>query len=195
MLPGDDRFAVAQDDPGSICLLFLIAEALQADLGQQAGAVRLHIRRRYEHVLEVNGRHDAQGDFSVDAAIGQIVDAAAKGGRVRPFGRIHRDGDLVFAVKADKIRDLHAECRIAALVLPRGYAVDKNAGKIHHAFKVEEEALSLPLRLKRKPALVAGYKAKSLIIKVIVGQLNVGVRQAKRLIAFRAGWPVQVSLL
>ena len=80
MLPGDDRFAVTQDDPGGICLLFLIAEALQADLGQQAGAVRLHIRRRYEHVLEVNGRHDEQGDFSVDAAIGQIVDAAAKGG-------------------------------------------------------------------------------------------------------------------
>ena len=45
MLPGDDRFAVAQDDPGGICLLFLIAEALQADLGQQAGAVLVYVWR------------------------------------------------------------------------------------------------------------------------------------------------------
>ncbi|MPN26827.1 hypothetical protein SDC9_174252 [bioreactor metagenome] len=79
-------------------------------------------------------------------------------------------------------------------MLPRGYAVDKNAGKIHHAFKVEEEALALPLRLKQKPALVTRYKAKGLVIKVIVGQLDVGVRQANLLIAFPAGGPLQVSL-
>jgi hypothetical protein len=82
------------------------------------------VHRLGEHVLDKHRRHDAQRDFAIDAAEGQVVDVLAEGRDIGPFGGIHLDGQDVGRVRLQVRRQIEGEGCVAAAILAELVAVD-----------------------------------------------------------------------
>src|ERR1017187_976786 len=92
-----------------------------------------HILGLSKKVIQVRSRHDAQRDFAVDAAKGEVVDLVAKRRNIRPFAGINLDRQHVFAVKVHVSRELKRERRIATLVFAEPKAVQPDGRSGHYA--------------------------------------------------------------
>ena len=89
-------------------------------------------------------RNRTQLHFTVDAAVREIIDCSAERRNIRPFGRIHIDGQqVVFSIAVAYIlRDVNRKRGIAPLMLSCGLSIDKDLCKAHHSLKIDKKAHS-----------------------------------------------------
>ncbi len=134
-----------------------------------------HILRLGENILDESWRDDAQRNFAINAAEGQVVNLVAERRNVRPLAGIHVHRQHILSVEIDVRCQVKRERRVAALVLAQSRAVDPHGGGGHDAFKVHEDAMAAGLGRKLEAAPVAGDELVTLFVKAVPGQADVGV--------------------
>ena len=135
-----------------------------------------HILGLGEDIFEKCGRNDAQRNFAINAAEGQIVDLIAEGWNVGALGGIDLDRQHVLAVEIEMGCQLEGKRRVPALVLAEACAVEPHRGSGHHAFKVHKHALPAGFGWKLEMAPVDGNEFVVLIVEAVPGQADIGVR-------------------
>ena len=105
-----------------------------------------HILGAGEDVVDVGGGDDAQRDFAIDAAEGQVVDLVAEGRNVGALGGVDLDDENILGVGMKVIGEVEGEGSESAFVLAEGNAIDPDGGCGHDAFEVYEDALARGLR-------------------------------------------------
>ena len=101
-----------------------------------------HVFGLGENIFYEGLRDDAQGDFAVDAAEGEVIDLIAEGRNVGALGGIDFHCENVVAVEINVRRKFKREGREATLVFAQAHAVQPDGGGGHHAFKVDEDTLA-----------------------------------------------------
>ena len=67
----------------------------------EAGFAAQNVFRLGEDIFDKRGRNDAERNFTVDAAEGEVVDLVAKRRNVRPLAGIKIDRQHIFAVEVE----------------------------------------------------------------------------------------------
>src|ERR1700680_1055964 len=141
---------------------------------------RQRILRPHKDVLDKCRRHDTQGDFTVYAAEGKIVNFISKGRNVRALGGVHIDGDHVCSVEVEVGCQLKREWRVAAFVLSQSHSVEPDCGSGHHALEVDKDAFTSRFGRKLEAAAVERDKFVSLFIETMPWERDVRVRDHDR---------------
>src|SRR5271154_2121266 len=128
-----------------------------------------------EDVLDESLRDDAQGDFAIDAAEGQVVDLVAEGRNIGAFGRVEIDGQQVVSVEVNVRSELETERSVAALVFAEFGAVDPDGRGGHRAFEVYEDTPALSFGGELEAAAIDGNELIGLVVEAMPRQLDVGV--------------------
>src|SRR5271170_5916026 len=114
--------------------------------------------RLCEDVLDEGLGDDAQRDFAIDAAEGEIVDLVAEGRDVGSLAGVEIDGQQVVSVEVDVRSELEGEWRVAAFVFAELSSVDPDGRGGHGAFKVDEDTFAFGLGGELEASAVDGDK-------------------------------------
>ena len=126
------------------------------------------------------GGNDAQRNFAVDAAEGEIVDLVAERRNVGAFGGIDIDGEHIFSVEIEMRGQVEGERSVAAFVFAELGAVDPDSGGGHHAFKVDEDMFASGLRGQLEMAAVNRDELVSLLVEAVPRQLERWYAESRR---------------
>ena len=172
---GEDLIAVAEFDFKSQ-RLFRILEALNVAIHVDFGMRAKDVFRLGENIFDEAGRNDAEGDFAIDAAEGEVVNLIAEGRDVRPLGGVQFNGENVFAGKIEVRSEFERKGSVAAFVFAEADAVDPDGGGGHGAFKVHKDAAATRFRGQREAAAIDGDEFVGFFVEAVPGQVDVGVR-------------------
>ncbi len=136
------------------------------------------VLRGGKDVIEEGFRNDAERDFAVDAAEGEVVDFVAEGRNVGALGGVDLNGEDVIAggVEDRRSRQLEGERGVAAFVFAELLAVEVDGGGGHDAFEVDENALAHGGLGQLEVAAISGDEGVVLLREAVPRQLDVGVR-------------------
>ena len=137
---------------------------------------RQNIFRAHENILDEGRGNDAQGDFAVDAAEGEVVDFVAERWNVGALGGVDIDGEDILSVEIEVRRQVEGERRVATFVFAELGAVDPDGGGGHHAFEVDEDVLASGFRGKLEAATVERDELVGLLVEAVPREPDVGVR-------------------
>ena len=166
-----DAVAIAEFDSEWTGLAFAGEEAMNDEFRRW----RENILRLGEDVFDVGLRDEAQGDFAIDAAEGEIVDVAAEGWDIGAFGGIELDGENVVAGPVEVGSEIEGERRVTAEVFRELVAVDGDGGGGHGAFEIDEDALALSGLGQAEVTAVDGGEFVGAVVKAVPREGDVGV--------------------
>src|SRR5262249_18476635 len=129
-----------------------------------------------ENVFDEGAGNDAEPDFAIDAAEGQVVDLVAERRDVGALGGVEIDGENIFTGKVDVRGEMEGERRVAAFVFAELGAVDPDGGGGHGAFEIDEDVFAARFGGELEFAAVERDEFVALVIETVPGELRVGVR-------------------
>ena len=156
---------------GRGCRVIDVALYIDGGLGE-------HVLRRGKDVVEEGLGNDAERDFAIDAAEGEVVDFVAEGRNVRALGGVDLDGEDVIAggIEDGRSRQLEREGSVTAFVLAELVAVKVDGGGGHDAFEIDEDALAHGGLGHFEVAAIGGDEGVVRFREAVPGKLDVGVR-------------------
>src|SRR5580704_2579022 len=137
---------------------------------------RQDILRSYEDVLNKRRGHDSQGDLTVDAPEGEVVNLVTERRNIGPFAGININRQHILSVEVEMRRQLKGEWRVSALILSQPCSVDPDGRGGHYAFKVNENVLSARFRRKLEATAIKGHELVSLLIETMPWQGGIRMR-------------------
>ena len=172
---GDDAITVAKIDfeserfPGGF-------EMQEEVLNVQRGIRSEYLFGLSENIFDESGRNNAEGNFAIDSAKGEVVNLVPKGRDVRALARIDVDSQNILTVEIEMGSEIEREGGVATFVLAKANAVNPNGGGGHHAFEIDEDMLSLGFRRQTKPTTIKRDELIGSVIETVPGQAYIGVR-------------------
>src|ERR1700690_1859565 len=98
-------------------------EVLEETVNIQTGGCQ-HILGLHKDVFDKSRGNDAQPDFTINTAKGEIVDFVSEGRNVGPFAGVEVDHEDVIALEVEVRREFEGERRVPASVFAQTHAVD-----------------------------------------------------------------------
>ena len=112
---GDGAVAFAEFDFDGLRVVGSF-QVLDVDVHIERGLAAQHVLWFRENIVDVGGGNDAEPDFAIDAAEGEVVDLIAEGRNVVALGGVEIDGQDIFAVEIDVRSQVERKRRVAAFV-------------------------------------------------------------------------------
>ena len=141
---------------------------------------RQHVFGLGEYIFNKGRGNDAQRNFAVDSAEGQVVDLIAERRNVGTLAGIDIHHQHVLAVEIDVRREVERERRVSALVFAQARAVDPHGRSGHGAFEIHEHTLAAGFGRKLETAAVAGDELVSLFVEAVPGQARRWCEESRR---------------
>ena len=143
-------------------------------------ALPLRDLRQNEHIVDPALLLDLQSNLTVKPAVGHIVDHIAERWDVLLLPAVHADGQQRLAAVGKRIGQLHAEGRVAAVVLGELFPAAVDLRTVSRRADGEKHALAAPCLRHVQRAPVAADHLIDAFVKVVIGRLTAGVRQFHR---------------
>src|SRR3974390_2130111 len=129
-----------------------------------------------EDIFDESAGDDAQGDFAVDAAEGQVVNLVSERRNVGTFARIDIDSQNIFAVEIEMRGEIKGEWSIATFVFAETNTVNPHGRGGHDPFKIHEDVFAFGFRGQAETSAIERDELVRLVVKAVPGETHVGVR-------------------
>ncbi len=135
-----------------------------------------HVLGTSEDIVDIRMRNDAQRHLAIDSAEGHVIDLVAKRRHVRALGRVHLHNQYVLRILVNMLRQLERKWSEPAAIFSEANSIDPHRRRRHDAFKVDKDALSRRAARQFEPPSIGRDEFVFLIVEVMPGQLDVGMR-------------------